>query len=129
MAEMVKRPNGLGGQEQTARTRSVTPPADIRETGEELVVELDLPGVKAEDVDVHFDRGELTIRAKGPGFPTAARSWLALEYQPGDYERSFRLSPELDVSRVSAELKNGVLTLRLPKADAAKLRRIAVKGE
>jgi HSP20 family molecular chaperone IbpA len=128
MTEMVKRPNGRG-----SRTRPeeefLTPRADVRETAEELLIELDLPGVKAEDVDVHFDRGELTIRAKGSKLTTEGRSWLAVEYQPADFERTFRLSPEVDVSKVAAELKGGVLTLHLPKAEAARTRKINVKGE
>jgi HSP20 family molecular chaperone IbpA len=128
MAEMVKRPDG-----RETRTRPqddfLTPRADVRETTEELLIELDLPGVKAEDVDVHFDRGELTVRAKAPKLVTQGRSWLAVEYQPGDFERTFRLSPDIDVSKVAAELKGGVLTLHLPKAEAARTRRINVKGE
>jgi HSP20 family molecular chaperone IbpA len=128
MTEMVKHPNGRGN-----RTRPeedfVTPRADVRETAEELLLELDLPGVKAEDVDVHFDRGELTVRAKAAKLPTQGRSWLTVEYQPADFERTFRLSPEVDVSKVVAELKGGVLTLHLPKSEAARTRRINVKGE
>jgi HSP20 family molecular chaperone IbpA len=130
MAEAVKKGNGGPAVREPAEKQNVMIPlADVRETGDELVVEMDLPGVKVEDLDVHFDRGELTVRARGSNFPAGVRSWLALEYQPGDYERSFRLSPEIDASKIGADLKNGVLTLRLPKAETSKTRKIAVKGE
>jgi len=127
MNETVKRPNGRGTERREQFV--ATPRADVRETTDELVVELDLPGVKSDAVDVHFDRGELTVRAKATPLPETGRSWLAVEYQPSDFERSFRLSPDVDVSKVVAELKHGVLTLRLPKAETYRSRRIAVKGE
>jgi HSP20 family protein len=127
MNETLKRPNGRERQEHGEEF--FTPRADIRESAEELVLEMDLPGVKAENVDVHFDRGELTVRAKGPTLTTAGRSWLALEYQPGDFERVFRLSPDVDASKIAAELKDGVLTLHLPRAENYRARRISVRGE
>ncbi|MBO0698569.1 MAG: Hsp20/alpha crystallin family protein, partial [Zavarzinella sp.] len=88
----------------------------------------DLPGVRPTDVDVRFENGELTIHGRrAPSNPGKKRAlW---EYEPTHYHRAFRLSEDVAADKIAAELKNGVLTIRLPKAEAAKPRRIAVKGE
>ena len=78
-------------------------------------------------MDVRFENGELTIHgrrmASHPGKKRAL--W---EYEPTHYHRAFRLSEDVAADQIEAELKNGVLTVKLPKAEAAKPRRIAVKG-
>ena len=104
------------------------PRVDILETEHELLLLADLPGVRPTDVDVRFENGELTIH--GRRNPTQAGKRRALwEYEPAHYHRAFRLTEDVAADRIEAELKNGVLTVRLPKAEAAKPRRIAVKGE
>ena len=88
----------------------------------------DLPGVRPADVDVRFENGELTIH--GRRTPShAGKKRVLWEYEPTHYHRAFRLAEVVSGDRIEAELKNGVLTVRLPKAEAAKPRRIAVKGE
>jgi HSP20 family protein len=104
------------------------PRVDILETEQELVLRADLPGVKPADVDVRFENGELTIHGRRvPSNPGKRRAlW---EYEPAHYHRAFRLSEDVSAEKIEAELKNGVLTVRLPKAEAARPRRIAVRGE
>jgi HSP20 family protein len=104
------------------------PRIDILETEQEILILADLPGVRPTDVDVRFENGELTIHGRRtPSFTGKKRAlW---EYEPANFHRSFRLTEDVAADRIEAELKNGVLRVRLPKAEAAKPRRIAVRGE
>jgi HSP20 family protein len=104
-----------------------TPRIDILETENELLLFADLPGVEQDNVDVRFENGELTLRARRTS-PEADRAPLAFEYETGDYFRAFRITEQVDAEKIWAELKNGVLTLHLPKVEAAKPRKITVKG-
>jgi HSP20 family molecular chaperone IbpA len=113
----------------TRQPRSVTftPRVDILETPEGLVLSLDMPGVKPGDVDVRFERGELVVHGRCQ--PTAQKGTrLATEYETGDYYRAFIVSQEVDADKIAADLKNGVLTVQLPNAEAARARRIPVQG-
>jgi HSP20 family protein len=115
-------------QPEAQREVTYTPRVDIRETEDELVLCADLPGVKPEDADVHFANGELVIQARcAPRQPAA--NYLCWEYGVGDYYRAFTITEEIDAGKITAELKNGVLTVHLPKSDAVKPRRITVQGE
>jgi len=111
----------------TARRAAFRPAVDIAEGEGEFVIVADVPGATAETLDLTVDQGVLTLRA-----PVAARSQagacLVAEYGVGDYERSFRLGEDIDVAKISAELKDGVLTLRLPKAESAKPRKISIRA-
>src|SRR5579884_687687 len=114
------QPRGINGL-QAARQQSAatfTPRADILETPEEMLVLLDMPGVKAEGVEVHFERGELVVQGHVEPPPERDVAWLAAEYEVGAYHRAFLIGQEIDASRISAELKAGVLTLHLPKAES-----------
>jgi HSP20 family molecular chaperone IbpA len=113
---------------ETTREIVFTPRVDILEKEDELVVLADLPGVKADDVEVKFERGELTLHAKCSPRWTGRRG-LQTEYGIGDFWRTFTVSEEIDSTKISAELRNGVLTLHLPKIEQVKPRKIAVKGE
>lgn len=105
--------------------RYVTPPVDIYETENGLVVVADLPGVSKEGLDVGVEDDILTIRGVSrdslPGKP------VYREFALGDYFRQFELSDKVDRAKITAELKHGVLTLTLPKAEAAKPKKIDVK--
>jgi HSP20 family protein len=104
------------------------PRVDVLETEQDVLLLADMPGVRPSDVDVRFENGELTIH--GRRLPSHAGKRRGLwEYEPTHYHRAFRLSEDVAADKIEAELKNGVLTVRLPKAEAAKPRRIAVKGE
>lgn len=109
------------------RRVTYTPPVDILELADELVLTLDLPGVKADGVELHFERGELAVRARRAPANCPGTA-LVEEFEPGDYYRAFLISQDVAADKISAELKNGVLTVRLPKSLAAQPRRIAVKG-
>lgn len=103
------------------------PAVDVIETPEAVLLRADLPGVKPEAVDVTFEDGVLTIAGKiDPRGPASGR-FLLREYGVGDFARSLRLGPGIDSGKIAAELKGGVLTLTLPKAEAVKPRKIAVR--
>jgi HSP20 family protein len=105
--------------------RYVAPPVDIYETREGLVVLADVPGVAQEALEVRVDNNMLTIRGHArhgvPGEVTYR------EYELVNFFRQFELSEKVDQSRITADLKSGVLTLHLPKAEEAKPRQIEVR--
>jgi HSP20 family protein len=106
-----------------------TPRADVVETAHELWVYLEMPGVKPEDLEINYERGDLTVQGRCRPSQPPSGPWLVQEYEVGDFHRAFRVSQDVDGSKISAELKNGLLTLRLPKTEAARPRRITVKSE
>lgn len=113
-------------QESTIPTTSFIPSADIYESENALTVVLEMPGVSRENVDVNVEEGVLTIEGR-IDFNTY-EGWRPVysEYKVGPFRRSFRISNQIDQSKISAEMQDGVITLELPKAEAAKPRRIVV---
>jgi HSP20 family protein len=111
----------------TARAVTVTPRVDILETDDEFLLMADMPGVTPEHVDIRFENGELTLHGRRPT-NHADKSRALWEYEVTNFFRTFRLTEHIAAERIEAEIKNGVLTVHLPKAEAVKPRRIAVKG-
>jgi HSP20 family protein len=105
------------------------PATDIYETADELVLVADLPGVKADGLDVTLEDNILVIRAKPREEPKPGGDVLLREFAAGEYYRAFQLPADFDTTKVQATLKQGVLTLRLPKSERLKPRRIEVKAE
>ena len=104
-----------------------TPPVDIYESADEVALQCDMPGVKPQDVDVRFEKGKIDLYGKiEPRRGTA--ECLSEEYGVGDFFRSFTIGPEINVDNISADYREGVLTLRLPKQERVKPKRIAVQG-
>jgi HSP20 family protein len=120
--------------EQTAaaeRTRSgccYRPSVDIIEQQDKLLVLADMPGAKSDAIDVKFEDGTLEIHAAVTPRHGDGDECLLQEYGVGDYYRSFQVSEDIDSSKISAEYADGVLTLHLPKSEAAKPRKIAVNA-
>jgi HSP20 family molecular chaperone IbpA len=104
-----------------------TPAADVYETDEAIVVEADMPGVDRSGVDVKIDNGLLTIRGRGERKQIEGVTQLYDEFVPCDYCRAFTIDVPVDESRISAGMKNGVLTVTLPKSGSARIRKIEVK--
>jgi HSP20 family molecular chaperone IbpA len=102
------------------------PNVDIYELADQLVVQADVPGAKKNEIDIQFEDGALTIRAKVPSRQESQGAYLRQEYGVGDFYRTFRVSEQIDASRISAEYAAGVLTLHLPKIEAVKPRKIKV---
>jgi HSP20 family protein len=106
--------------------RVFTPPIDIYETEDGLVLRADLPGVSLETLELQVQDNKLTLFGRvTPIVPEHAKV-LHQEYEVGDFLRSFILSDEVDHEHISAKLTNGVLEVVLPKADKVEPRRIQV---
>jgi HSP20 family protein len=116
------------GTESTRGGIYFTPRVDIYENDQELTLVADVPGVRPEDVELRYDRGQLFLHGRVQTRHPQANFLLA-EYDEGDFYRVFEIHESIDSGRISAECKNGVLTVHLPKAEAAKPKQIAVRGE
>jgi HSP20 family protein len=112
----------------TAPNNTWMPPVDIYQTGEhELVLKAELPDMTREDIDINIENFVLTIRGeKKVAGDVKDEQFHHIERRYGTFSRSFSLPQTVDPSRVSAEYKNGVLTVRLPLREEAKPRSIKV---
>lgn len=102
-------------------------PIDVYETADDIVVRAVVSGVVAEDIDIQFQGGVLTLRAKAqePDLPDGA-TWLVHEVTPGEYIRQVTLPRAIDADKARTSFENGVLTLTLPKSQDAKPKQIKV---
>jgi HSP20 family molecular chaperone IbpA len=125
MTQTEKQTGTDGSPEQTYQS-SFVPRFDIWEGADELLLYGDLPGVTADDLDIRFENRELTIRGKVS--PRHDGEFLYGEYGIGDFHRSFTVGETIDAARISAEMRNGVLTLHLPKTEKVRPRKIEVKA-
>jgi HSP20 family protein len=105
-----------------------TPAVDIFETDTEIALVADMPGVKAGDLNIDLRESILTLSGGVKSPEGADEVDILREYRTGKYYRQFTLSQLIDQSKIGAELKDGVLRLKLPKVEAATPRRIAVKA-
>ena len=113
--------------ERTRSRRSFIPRADIYETDKEIIVLADVPGANEKTVDITLEKNVLSINAYvEPVIPSGFDIAYA-EYEEGDYQRSFRLSDEIDRDKIEAVVNDGVLRLNLPKLQEATTKKIAVK--
>ena len=107
---------------------SWVPPVDIYQDGDqEVVLKVELPDVTREDIDISVDNGTLTIRGeKKLSKDVKEEQYHRIERRYGSFSRSFSLPQTVDASKVGADYKNGVLTVRLPLREEAKPRQIKV---
>ena len=115
-------------REQTRPGLIFRPDVDIVERTEEFLVTADLPGVDEQHVDVRLEKGLLSIRAELAVEPETEWQPIYGEYRVGSYYREFTLSDQIDVNGIKASMKDGVLNLRLPKAEKHRPRSIAVEA-
>lgn len=114
--------------EKTRDGRVYRPNVDIIERGEELLVLADLPGTKAEDIDISFEKGVLSLNARVVPRQRADQTvYVDCEYGVRDYARSFQVGEGIDTDKMKAEFTNGVLTLHLPKTEEVMPKKISVK--
>lgn len=103
---------------------------DVREDEEQYVIEADLPGLDRENVDITVEDGVLAIEAKhGSDAEDEGEGYYVRERRFGKLARSFRVPKEVDTDNIKAELKNGVLSVTLPKTETAKLKKVQIKAE
>jgi HSP20 family protein len=103
------------------------PAVDIYETAEEYVVMAEMPGCDPKGIDVQFESGVLSIYGRVAPRQVPETGWLAREFGIGDYARTFNVTESIETDKISAEYEQGILTLRLPKVETAKPRRIEVR--
>jgi HSP20 family protein len=113
-------------EETTIPARVFLPNADIYETNDALNVVLEMPGVEKGSVEVRVEDGVLKIDGRLDFSKYQGLQPLYTEYNVGHYSRSFRLSSRFDQNKIGAELKDGALSLVLPKVEEAKPRTIQV---
>jgi HSP20 family molecular chaperone IbpA len=104
------------------------PRTDIYECDNGLVLVIDMPGVRSDNADLSLERNVLTIRGRIDDKPPQGFSPVYREYEPGDFERVFTLSEDVDAGSIEAQAKDGVFRLFLPKAGPAQTKRIQVKA-
>ena len=116
-------------REQPPRETTVYKPhVDILEDQGELLLKVNMPGTGSDAIEINFADGVLTIQ--GTVRPRYEREpkFMLCEYGIGDFYRTFQVSEQVDASRITAEYNDGVLTVHLPKVEAAKPRKIEVRA-
>jgi HSP20 family protein len=113
-------------------SRMWVPAIDVVETKDAYVLYAELPGVDASQVDIKFEQNVLTLRGTKPSALNADKDGelrvFAAERVSGGFERSLRLPEFVDAEKISADFTNGVLTITVPKAQAAQPRKIEIKA-
>ena len=126
--EMNRLFEGAFGRPGARAAFDFVPVVDIEETPEQFVLSVDLPGIAQQDVKVQVMGDTLTIRGERRQESTEKEgSWLRCERTYGTFERSFTLGAPVRADQVKATCKDGVLEVRVPKAEEARLREVEVK--
>jgi len=112
-------------EETRSNERYIRPAVNIIEDEEGLVLTADIPGASKESLDVNVEKGILTISA--PAQHTVPGTSSYREFELANYYRQFSIPESLDHEKARADFVNGILTLRIPKAEAAKPKRIAIQ--
>ncbi len=120
-------PRSAAEQDAQPARETYTPPIDIHESPDGLILEADIPGATEGGLHVQLEDNVLNLYARIEPHCHKTRRLIHEEFRPGDFHRSFILSDEVDRDRITAELKNGVLRILLPKADRVRARRIEIK--
>jgi len=112
-------------EETRSSEKYIKPAVNIVETEEGLILTADIPGASKDTLEVSVEKGILTISA--PVTHTMPGQSVYTEFEPASYYRQFSVPETLDQQKAGADFSNGILTLRIPKAEAAKPRKIEVK--
>jgi HSP20 family protein len=113
--------------ETTVPVRVFVPTADIYETQDSLVVYLEMPGVNKERVSIRVEDGVLHVEGQLDFERYEGLRPLYTEYNVGHYSRNFRLPNQIDIGKIEAQMKDGVLIVTLPKVEQARPRTIKIK--
>ena len=116
------------GVERTRECQCFVQRADIYEVEDQIVIVADVAGASEETIEITLEKDILTINAYADIEEFEGYSLAFAEYEVGDYQRSFRISDEIDRQKISATVKEGVLRVFLPKATEALTRKINVKA-
>ena len=103
----------------------IAPPASVIEAGEGYTLELEMPGVTKDGLDISVENNELTVVGQR-SLPTVQGTLIHHESRPNNFRRTFELDPSIDADKISAKIEQGLVTLTLPKAEHVKPRKISV---
>ncbi len=113
----------------TSARQVVRPLVDIVESADEILLVVEMPGVDEKSADISLDKNILTIRGTASFSPPEGFEEVYTEWVPVDFERAFTVSDEISRDGIEATMKNGLLTLRLPKQAEAGTQKIRIKAE
>jgi HSP20 family protein len=117
------RENRDGDRAQTEQF--VAPPASVIEAGDGYTLEVEMPGVTKDGLDISVENNELTIIGRR-SLPVVGGTLIHHESRPENFRRTFELDPSIDANKISARIEQGLATLTLPKAEHVKPRKITV---
>ncbi len=117
------RENGSGMQQRAGQF--VMPAASVTENGESYLLNVEMPGVNKEGLDISVENNEMTITGRR-SLPAIEGTLIHRESRSENFRRAFELDPSIDTAKIGAKIEQGVLTLTLPKAEQVKPRKIAV---
>lgn len=115
-------------EEATVPARYYVPHTDIYETDDELTVVMEMPGVQKDKITVELENDVLSVEGQIDFSKYAEMRPLYTEYNIGHFTRKFSVSSRINQANISAEIEDGILTLRLPKAEEVKPRTIKING-
>ena len=105
--------------------RSITPPASVTEIADGYVLEIEMPGVKKDGLDISVENNELTIIGRR-SLSAVEGTLIHRESRPENFRRTFELDPSIDADKISAKIDHGLVILTLPQAEYVKPRKITV---
>ena len=103
----------------------ITPPASVREIGDGYTLEIEMPGVKKDGLEISVENNELTIIGRRSR-PAVEGTLIHRESRPENFRRMFEIDPSIDADKISAKIDQGLVTLTLPKAEHVRPRKITV---
>ena len=119
------RENRTANGDRSASEQFIAPAATVLENTDGYTLEVEMPGVTKENLEMWVENNELTIVGRR-SIPAVEGMLLHCESRPENFRRSFELDPSIDAGKISAKIEQGVVTLTLPKAEQVKPRKIAV---
>ena len=125
MANQLTTENNGRATAQRENERFITPPASVNETADGYLLELEMPGVSKNGLEISIENNELSIVGRRSN-PRIEGTLLHRESRSNNYRRTFEIDPSIDREKISARMNQGVVTLTLPKAEEVKPRKIKV---
>ena len=113
------------GADRAQAEQFIAPPASVTEAGDGYTLEMEMPGVTRENLDISVENNELTIVGRR-SLPTVEGILIHREIRPENFRRTFELDPSIDADKINAKIEQGLVMLTLPKAEHVKPRKITV---
>ena len=111
--------------ERSQAEQFINPPASVTEIADGYMLEIEMPGVKKDGLEISVENNELTIIGRR-SFPAVEGTLIHRESRPENFRRVFELDPSIDAEKISAKIDQGLVALTLPKAEHVKPRKITV---